>query len=293
MKSGIRKFLKRASLTAAFSVAAVGSYSYAIEPNNLKTAAYDIQSPKWPQEMPPLNVAMAADFHVGAPNVTVSKLEKIVQRINDLKPDIIVLPGDFLTMTGHDVVIGGKYVPPDEVAAVLKNLKAPLGVYAVLGNHDVYNDPNGMQRALENAGIRVLENDAAHVQSADYNFWVAGLADDTSRKPDWKKTSEKITDNAPVILIMHDPGAFMDKNERPVVSLAAHTHGGQFLPFLVKFFDNPVTRAPNKYMYGHITEDGRELIVTSGIGTSVVPLRLGARPEIVKIKIHSPGKPSA
>lgn len=293
MKSGIRKFLKRASLTAAFSVAAVGSYSYAIEPNNLKTATYDIQSPKWPQEMPPLNVAMAADFHVGAPNVTVSKLEKIVQRINDLKPDIIVLPGDFLTMTGNDVVIGGKYVPPGEVAAVLKNLHAPLGVFAVLGNHDVYNDPNGMQRALENAGIRVLENDAAHVQSADYNFWVAGLADDTSRKPDWKKTSEKITDGAPVILIMHDPGAFMDKNDRPVVSLAAHTHGGQFMPFLVKFFENPVTRAPNKYMYGRVTEDGRELIVTSGIGTSVVPLRLGARPEIVKIKIHSPGKPSA
>lgn len=293
MKFGIRKFLKRATLTAAFSAAAVGSYSYAIEPNNLKTATYDIQSPKWPKEMPPLTVAMAGDFHVGAPNVSLKQLANIVERINDLKPDIIVLPGDFLTMTGKEVVIGGKYVPPDDIAAVLRHLKAPLGVYAALGNHDVYNDPGGMQRALENAGIRVLDNDAAQVRSKDYNFWVAGLADDTSRKPDWKKASEKITDNAPVILIMHDPGAFMDKNDRPVVSLAAHTHGGQFMPFIVKFFENPVTRAPNKYMYGRITEDGRELIVTSGIGTSVVPLRLGARPEIVKIKIQAPGKPSA
>jgi predicted MPP superfamily phosphohydrolase len=298
-KPALRKFFKRAVLAGAFSTAALGVYSYEIEPNWLKTTTYDISSSHWPQQEPPLSVAVASDFHVGSPNVTLQHLPTLVDKINALKADVIVLPGDFLTMTGNDRVIGGSYVPPEEIAAALKNLKAPLGVYAVLGNHDVYNDPEGMKRALEGVGIRVLDNDSAHVKSALYDFWVAGLADDTTQKPDWNATRAKIPalagngENkfiAPTILIMHDPGSVLDVDGSPqfspIVSVAGHTHGGQFLPFLDKYFGNPVTRAPVKYLYGHFSEPGRELVVTSGLGESVVPLRLGARPEIIKLKIH-------
>lgn len=274
----------------AFAAATLGFYSYEVEPHMLKTTSYQLQSQKWDGE-PPLRVAMAADFHVGCPSVSLKRLGEIVERINALEPDIIVLPGDFVTMIGNDRVIGGEYIQPADIAKVLKNLKAPLGVYAALGNHDMMNDPDGLRRELEKNGIHVLDNDAREIRSGNFDFWIAGLADDTTAKPDWKKTESKITNDAPVILIMHDPGAFIDTDRRPTVSLAGHTHAGQVvIPFLEKHLENPYSRAPMKYLYGHIVENGKDLIVTSGIGTSIVPLRFDASPEIVRLDI-SPQAP--
>ena len=291
MKFSPRKFVKGAILSTAFFVAATGVYSYEIEPNLLKTTTYDLSSAKWPSAMPPLHVAVAADLHVGCPSVGLKRLGEIVERLNALKADIIVLPGDFVTMMGDDKVIGGEYVPPDQIAAVLKGLHAPLGVYAVLGNHDRMNDPEAMRRALENVGIKVMDNDSVHIKSEKHDFWLTGLSDDTTSKPDWKAASAKIDSDAPVIVITHDPGAFVDKNDRPVVMIAGHTHGGQFLPMAGKFFGNPYSRAPLKYLYGHISEGGRDLVVTSGIGTSIIPLRLGAKPEIVDLEIRGAPPP--
>ncbi len=286
MTFSAKKFLKRATLSMAFAVAALGFYSYEIEPNILRTTSYDIETPKWQAE-PPLHVVMAADFHVGCPSVDLNRLQGIVARINALKPDIIVLPGDFVTMLkGEDRVIGGQYIEPKDIAPVLKGLHARLGVYAVLGNHDEMNDPKGMREALEGAGIRVVDNDAIEINKDGHRFWIAGLSDDTTTRPDWKHTSAKITDGAPVVLIMHDPGAFLNVGDRPAVALAGHTHGGQVVvPFFEKHLENPYSRAPMKYLYGHISEKGRELIVTSGIGTSIVPLRFDAPPEIVSLEL--------
>jgi hypothetical protein len=286
MKSGARKFFKRAILTTAFAAATLGFYSYEVEPNILKTTTYDIETAKWKAD-PPLHLVMASDFHVGCPSVDLKRLGEIVDRINALKPDIIVLPGDFVTMTqGEWRVIGGKYVAPQPIADVLKGLKAPLGVYAVLGNHDDMNDPEGMRAALESAGIRVIDNNAIEIRKNGYDFWIAGLADDSTGKPDWKGTSAKITNDAPVVLLMHDPAAFLDVDGRPAVSLAGHTHGGQVvIPFFEKYLKNPFSRAPMKYLYGHVDDNGRDIIVTSGIGTSIVPLRFDAPPEIVSLEL--------
>lgn len=100
-----------------------------------------------------------------------------------------------------------------------------------------------------------------------------------------------MTGTQPVILIMHDPGAFLDKMDRPSLTVAGHTHGGQMLPWILKHMHNPYSRAPMKYLYGRIDEEGRTMIVTDGIGTSIVPLRLGAVPEIVSIKLEQPKPP--
>ena len=288
MKSGIRKLLKRTMLTAAFSAAALGFYSYEIEPNWTRTKDYDIATVKWPADTPPVHVVAVSDLHVGSPNATLPKIEKIVERINALKPDIILLPGDFLTAKGDDVVLGGEYVPPEDIAQVLKGLKAPLGVYAVLGNHESYSDARDMARALENVGIRVLDNASVTLQVNGHRFYIAGLEDETTQKPDWNKALSAVDGQSPVIAFMHNPGTFVDMNDRPALAIAGHTHGGQILPFLVKYFREPVTRAPGKYLYGHFNENGREMIVTSGIGTSELPFRLGARPEVVNIWIHPP-----
>jgi len=289
----VRKLLKRLTLTAAFSAAALGIYSYHVEPNMLKNPTYAVETTKWPAEMPPLHVVAASDLHVGSPNVSVERLGKIVERINALKPDVILLPGDFTTMKGDDVVIGGKYVEPRDIAAVLKNLKAPGGVFAVIGNHDVYNDPQGMAKALEDVGIKVLANEAVKVTLGGRAFYIAGLEDDTSQSPDWNKTLANVDAASPVIAFAHDPGVFVDMGQRPAVLVAGHTHGGQFLPFIVTMFRDPVVRAPGKYLYGHFNENGRQLVVTAGVGESVLPLRLGAPPEIVSLKISAPATKEA
>lgn len=291
MALGIRKLFKRAMLTAAFSAATLGIYSYEVEPNWIKTQNYDVTTAKWPSDMPPLRVAAVSDLHVGSPNATLPKLEKIVARINALKPDVILLAGDFLTMKGKNVVPGGVYIPPAEVAQVLKGLSAPMGVYAVLGNHEVYNGAREMTEALESVGIRVLANESVPLEINGQRFFIAGLEDETSQKPDWNKALKGVDEKSPVIAFMHDPSTFVDMNGKPALAIAGHTHGGQFIPFLAQRYRDPVTRAPGKYLYGHFNENGRELIVTSGIGTCHIPLRLGARPEIVNIKIRPAGQP--
>lgn len=284
-----RAFIKKSTILAAsFTMAAMGGYAFACEPYRLKKTIYDLASPKWPKDMPPLHVAFAADLHVGCPSVGPERLEEIVEKINSLGADIIVLPGDFLTKLDDNSCLMGKYVEPAPIAAVLKKLKAPLGVYATLGNHDWACNGAGLWRELEGVGIHVLENDALHVKSLKHDFWVAGLADDTTRKPDWKKIEAKLTDNAPVILLSHDPATFLEKSDRPVVTLAGHMHAGQVnFPLSEKIaYGQPGTRAPSKYKYGHIVEDGCDLIVTSGIGTSRLPARFNACPEVVSLKIR-------
>jgi uncharacterized protein len=286
----VPKLLKRAMLTAAFSAAALGYYSYEVEPNWIKTQNYDIATVKWPADMPPVHVVAVSDLHVGSPNATLAKLEKLVARINGLKPDVILLAGDFVTMKGEEVVLGGSYVPPEDIAQVLKDLKAPMGVYAVLGNHETYNGVvSSMTHELRKVGIRVLDNESIMLEKDGHRLFIAGLEDETSRKPDWNKALSAVDGKSPVIAFMHDPSTFVDMNDKPALALAGHTHGGQFIPFLAQRFRDPVTRAPGKYLYGHFNENGRELIVTSGIGTCHLPLRLGARPEIVSVTLR-PGR---
>lgn len=211
------------------------------------------------------------------------EIAAIVTRLNALEADIILLGGDFLIQG----VLFGAVMPPDEIAGLLAPLSAPLGVYSVLGNHDWMGDGPGMWRGLEKAGITVLENASVHIEKDGHNFHVVGMADDSKRTPDYAKTMQAAQDDdLPVILLAHDPASFLEIDDRPVVTLCGHTHGGQVtIPYI-----SPIVipgRAPLKYAYGHIQEGGRDMIVTGGIGTSILPVRFGRRPEIVLIEISS------
>ena len=132
----------------------------------------------------------------------------------------------------------------------------------------------------------VLENEAIAVKRPGGDFWVAGLADDTARVPDLHKTLADVTDDLPVLMLSHDPATFLEMSERPVVTVCGHTHGGQIaVPFV-----GPVVipgRAPMKYAYGHITENNRDLIVTAGLGTSILPVRFNRRPEVIELTIQT------
>lgn len=278
--------ISRRNLFISFALSAVagGGYSFLVEPNWLRVRRYDLTTQKWPAKFAPLKIAFATDFHVGCPSVGLEETHAIVQKINEIKPDIILLGGDFLI---SGVLLGTK-IKPAPIAAILGELKAPLGVYSVLGNHDWWEDGQGMWRALEQQNIKVLENNVVHVSRDDGSFWLAGLADDTTRKPDLDATLAQVDNFDPVIMLAHDPAAFMTMNDIPVVTLCGHTHGGQIvIPYVMPLV--VPGRAPMKYAYGHIHEQERDLIVSSGIGTSILPVRFGRRPEVVEINITGKG----
>jgi predicted MPP superfamily phosphohydrolase len=268
----------------AFAAAAMGTafYSYGVEPRWIREKKYDLLSEKWPKGHEALTIAAAGDFHVGCPSIGPAEFDSIVNRLNAVHADIIFLLGDFLI----GGVPGGRYTQPQSIAEKLSKLYAPLGVYAVLGNHDWWEDGEGMWDALESAGIKVLENSVLKVKRPQGDIWIAGLADDTTRKPDVRGTLEQVTDDLPVIMLTHDPATFLEMPDRPVVTLAGHTHGGQVAFPLIGPLMIP-ERAPIKYAYGHINENERHLIVTSGLGTSILPVRFGRRPEIMKITVKA------
>ena len=197
------------------------------------------------------------------------------------KPDLVVLLGDYVD---PEVSFGGE-VAPEAVASELGRLRGAHGTLAVLGNHDWSTDGPRVWQALQQAGIRVLENDAVRALPRPGEVWIAGVADTRDRRPDIAKALAKVPDHAAVILLSHDPDLFPQVPGRVALTLSGHTHGGQVaLPGLrARWIPS---RFGERYAGGHVVEGGRQLFITKGIGSSGHPVRLGAPPEIVVLKLR-------
>jgi predicted MPP superfamily phosphohydrolase len=296
-----RQFLRFLGGLGVFG-ASTTAYGFAEPVTRLGVTRYDIQPPQWPADFQ-LRIAVVADIHACDPWMTLSHIEAIVERTNALNADIIVLLGDYVA--GHPHVT--RFIPADEWAAVLAGLKAPLGVHAILGNHDWWEDkkvqqdgqgPTNARRGLEGAGIPVYENDARRLTKDGRPFWLAGLGDQLAYMParrfrpvrrigvdDLSATLAKITDDAPVILMAHEPDVANHVPARVALQLSGHTHGGQ-----VRFFGwSPI--APTRYdkfVYGH-SRTQCDVIVSGGLGCSIMPFRLGVPPEIVLVTLGGSG----
>ena len=247
-----------------------------IEPGRLVVKKVELSLPSWPREMPPLTIAVVADLHAGAPHVGPEKLDRVVSLVNQRRPDLVVLLGDFIV---HGV-IGGRRVEPEVTAARLQPLRAPLGVFAVLGNHDWWYDGPREARALRAAGIVVLDDEAARLRHGGHPLWLVGLADFDTRTPDPARATSAVPPAEPIIALTHNPDVFPLMPARVAITLAGHTHGGQvYIPLVGR----PIvpSRYGQRYAIGHIEEGGRHLFVTSGIATSIIPVRFLVPPEIV------------
>ncbi len=223
-----------------------------------------------------LRIAVLSDLHIGSPHVGLDKLRTIVEKTNAEHPDLVVLLGDFVIggPSRRGGVRGGGFVEPEPIAQELKLLHAPMGVFAVLGNHDWWYDGERIGRALKDAGIPVLENKAVRAGP----IWLGGIADFWTREPDVAGTLAQVTTDDPVVLITHNPDIFPEVPPRVSLLLAAHTHGGQVqLPIVGTL----ITTSKLGYNAGEFVERGRHLFVTTGIGTSILPVRFGVPPEIV------------
>ena len=228
-----------------------------------------------------MRVAVLADLHVGSPFNGISKLHQIVDLTNSLKPDLIIIPGDFVIQG----VLGGSFVTPEEAAAVLARLAAPLGVWASMGNHDYWLDARRVTAALEKQKIGVLEDNAVRIQRGDTHFWLVGISDFWEGPHDVRKAMSQVKSDAPVLMFTHNPDIFPTLSNRFSLLIAGHTHGGQVhLPLLGR----PIV--PSKYgqrfAYGHVVENGRHIFVSPGLGTSILPVRFRVPPEVTLLELH-------
>ncbi len=259
----IRRLFIFCSLLAALLLA-YGLY----EPYTLQTAHYTLNNP----ELAGIKIAFAADFHI-APDDT-KRLEKTISALNREQPDIIILGGDYVK--GHKQYTS---MPVADIAARLAKLQAPAGIYAVLGNHDIWYGKDAVTAALQNHNITVLDNQNRRIKIKNHNLTIVGISDLATDKPDFIKAFRNAA--APAVLITHSPDTFPE-SPKTALTLAAHTHGGQIrLPFI----GAPVVNSAygQRYNNGLISENGKTMIVTQGLGTSILPLRFNCRPEIVVV----------
>lgn len=300
-----RGFLRGVAGTAGFGLAG-SSYAVGIEPMRLRVQRYAVAArAPWPAGLT-ITIAVLTDIHACEPWMSAARIESIVRRTNALGADLVVLLGDYVASQR----LVTRYVDAAEWAPMLGALRAPLGVFAVLGNHDWWDDPAAQRRgggpviagaAISQQGIRVLENEAVEIVHRDGRFWIAGLADQLALLPSRRRrghpriglddlagTLAQVPKDAAAILLAHEPDIFPRVPERISLTLSGHTHGGQ----IRLFGHSPVvpSRYRNRYAYGHVREH-TDLIVSGGLGCSIAPVRLGVPPEIVLVEIAS-GEPA-
>jgi predicted MPP superfamily phosphohydrolase len=289
-----REVVFGAGALAGLAPLSAGAYGVAAEPFfTPRVTRYALLPPRWPPELA-LKIGVVADIHACEPFMTAERLRSIAESVNALEPDLIVLLGDF--NAGHRFVTAA--VPPGAWAEALAVLRAPLGVYAILGNHDWWHGPvpgmtggaEEVRRALRSIAVTVLENNAVSLEAAGGKFWLAGLADQmahvvaphrTRGADDLGGTLRDVGDEAPVLMLAHEPFVFPRMPERVSLTLCGHTHGGQInLPLIGR----PIV-VSRHYIYGHMIEQGRHLIISGGLGESGIPVRIGVPPEILEVRL--------
>jgi uncharacterized protein len=268
--------------TIALIIAGLALWAFVIEPSRLVLHEETIQVANWPKELSGLRIAVLSDIHTGGPFIDEKKLHKIVELTNQQNPDLVVLLGDYMSPNSWH----SHRVEPEVTAAALKSFKAPLGVYAVLGNHDWWYDGIKVRRAFEQNGIRVLDDEVAEIKWKDTSFWLVGLADLWTRPQHVDETFAKVPAGSAMIAITHNPDVFPSVPRSAQLVLAGHTHGGQVN---IPLIGAPVTPSNfgDKYTAGHLFENDHHLFVTTGIGTSIFPVRFRVPPEIVILTVKS------
>ena len=205
-------------------------------------------------------------------------VERAVDLTNQLHPDLVALTGDYVTFSPA-------YIRP--VAEVLGRLRARLGVFAVLGNHDFQVDADEMTRALEDQQIHVLRNSHYALHAGHARLWLLGIDDLWWGADDLEAGVRHIPSHDPKILLCHNPmGIRMAVKHKIDLVLSGHTHGGQVrLPLLGAWYGR--SRLGKRFVQGWNRLDGTQIYVSRGIGKVVLPLRVGCPPEIACLRLRS------
>jgi predicted MPP superfamily phosphohydrolase len=253
-----------------------------VEPRRLVVRREELTLPRWLPALDGLRVGVMTDLHSGMPHAGLDAIERAADTLMAERPDVVCLLGDFIDRRA----LFARPVDAEALATRLAPLAAaPRGLYAVLGNHDWYAGARRIGDALDGAGVMVLEDSAA--PAGDDGLWVAGTGDFRVRGARVERALMPVPEAAAVLLLSHDPDAFPSVPARVSLTLSGHTHGGQVGVPLVRRPFIP-SHYGERYVAGHIEEDGRHLYVSSGVGTSGMPVRFLRPPEVVILTLRAP-----
>ena len=264
-------------MAAAGLAGASGLAAYAglFEPFDYEVTEQDVFVRGLPGRFEGFRVAQLTDLHHSR-LVPLEEVRRVVGLANAARADLVVLTGDYTTARRN-------YIEP--CAEALGELRAPEGVWAVLGNHDHYNDAELTTRALERRGVRVLGNANTTLRRGPDELQLAGVDDWGWGKTDWARALRGLDPARPSLLLSHEP-AVLDLPQARGLSLilSGHTHGGQVcLPLVgapARFIEE------FRYLRGLYERDGVQLYVSRGTGMIGLPVRLGARPEIAVLRLR-------
>lgn len=271
------KLLLKVTLGVALSLTFLGTYVL-IEPYLLTVTRTSIKNPDIPPEFDGVSIAFLSDIHHG-PFFSRERVAQVVEQTNTLGADIIIMGGDYVHREP-------KFIKP--VFEELSRLRAPLGVYAVLGNHDHWEGAHMTRKAMDEAGIRLIDNQAFWLYRGDARIRLGGVGDLWEDVQYVTKTTQDASKEDFVVLASHNPDY---ANELPAgqidLMLSGHTHGGQVTLFGLWAPLVP-SRHGQRFRTGLKDINGTKLIVSNGVGTITPPVRFFARPEINLITLKKP-----
>jgi uncharacterized protein len=275
-----RKFIKR---VAAAGVAAIAVDSTLIEPNRPRLIRQEIALRRWPSRLDGFTIALLSDFHYD-PYFSVHPMRSAVEVVNGLQPDLIALTGDFVSvpLVGNSAK-GAAAAEP--CAQLLGKLRAPHGVWSVLGNHAVFSNAARVTDALDAVVIPMLSNESVAIEKDGARFWLGGVDDVLAGRADVSRTLRGIPSEEAVVLMAHEPDYADYVAGYPVdLQLSGHTHGGQVrFPFMRPLYLPPLAK---KYVWGLFKIRGLTLYTNAGIGTVELPVRWNCPPEITFITVR-------
>jgi len=233
----------------------------------------------------PVKLAVMSDIHLGAYDSR-ETTQRAVRETMKRGPDVVVLVGDFVT--NREAI--------SAIPSALEGLRAPLGVYAVLGNHDHWADASGVRAALASAGVHVLLNRSVVVRKGRTRLALVGIDDLWSGKVNWKSAWRQVPKGVPAVLLSHNPEAALHpEGQRAALIVSGHTHAGKILlprwllRVLRKYTDFspvPATRYGERHLYGLVREKWGWVYITSGVVTGFAPPRWYTRPEVAILELR-------
>jgi len=268
--------LKLRTAWTVLAVVALVIFAGRLNALSVRVRTIELSIAKKPLGVDSLSVVSASDIHLGS-IIGRSRLRKIVDQVNALKPDLILLPGDIVDEDLGPVI-------RENLGEMLRSLKARLGVYAVTGNHEYIGGAEEAVAYLRDHGITVLRDSVAKIDSGLY---VIGREDRSSTQFGGKKRKALAeimsqVDRSCVLLLMDHQPFHLEEGEKEGidVQLSGHTHHGQLWPL------NYITEAVYELSWGYVRKGSTHVVVSSGVGTWGPPVRTGNRPEIVLLKLR-------
>lgn len=280
-KMSRRQFLQMSVSTVIGAGLLTSGYAWLWEPRQLSIETVQLHFNTLPSAFDGLKVVQFSDVHLGF-HFDSKRVKNLVKAISSQSPDMICFTGDMVERDSESLI---------EAIPDLSSLQAPLGKYAVLGNHDHWGQPDEVRRMLQESGFTVLQNDHVILRKQNSMFAIVGLEDQLHGNPDPKRALEGITEDTFSLLLMHEPdyadtAALYSFN----IQLSGHSHGGQVrLPFLGAVI-TPL--GSKRYIQGlyKLESSGMQLYVNRGVGVTQLPIRFLCRPELTVFTLNKSGE---